>query len=352
MEKDAAAIEAELNESEMKMSVTLWRKISRYDPDKDNVANAKKEPSVTSAKQDQPEVKEERERTRPESKTERKRRLRQERQERQRLQREQSAAIQPQWSAADDVEMEEQPGDGQQQPSQSAAALYELGVPRLRDLITDRSTVVQFSFAFDSSTSAADAGDSSTAAAEAGSDVAMNVYAPAPEAFPTRPAPVAVQPPAAVQPIAGAAAGKRGSTLHSLLKQRNVPDRPVPQAPISEQAGGGKGRLSDILALAQQAHNGERAGNKATSAAAAVSSDEDDDLGLFMRSTAEGEVESEWRRHRANVREDYKKKNKSAVRQESNKQSKGGASLPWAKSKRKASAEQEDGGRKNKSAAF
>ena len=339
VEKDAAAIEAELNETEMRKSVTMWRNIQRYNPDKhDAVAETKTRESagevrgevgVGGAIDEQVE-----ERTRPESKAERKRRLKQERQERQRQQREQAANTQPQWLSAND-ETEQRLSSSQQQSSKGAAALYELGVPRLRDLITDRSTVVQFSFAFDSTATATGTADST----EKDSDVAMNVYAPLPEVFPTRPAPVAVQPPAAVvQPVAGAALVKRGNALPSRSQQRSEAKQPQPSAALGSSAGGGAGRLSAILALAQQAHSNERGSTNTAAASAADSSDEDADDAVFMRRTADGDVESMWRQQRTNVREEYKKKNKSAVRQESNMQVRG-ASLPWAKSKRKAAAE-------------
>ena len=346
VEKDAAAIEAELNESEMRKSVTMWRKIQRYDPDKDDtVYDTTKKGQQRADKTPQNGVETDNnrtERTRPESKTERKRRLRQERQERQQQQREQAATTQSHWPTADDGETEERPSSSQQQPAQAAAPLYELGVTRLRDLVTDRSTVVQFSFAFDSSVAAA--GDSSAVSTEAESDVALNVYAPSTQLFPTRPAAVAVLPSAAaVQPIAGAALVKRSDTLHSSiahqqLLQSSTAARAIPPTSAS------KSRLSDILALAQHAHSQDRgsSGGKAGTAvgvpAAASSDEEGEDDGLFMRRSAEGEMESEWRRWRANIRDDYKKKNKLAVRQESNRQTRSSTALPWANSKRKKAA--------------
>ena len=357
VEKDAATIEAELNESEMRKSVTMWRKINRYDPDKDDALREKKVRERARDSQDEAGTEEvgQGERVRPESKAEKKRRLRQERQHRQRQQREQAAAVQPRWSTADSEEMDDQTSDSQQQPPQGAGALYELGVSRLRDLITDRSTVVQFSFAFDSTAAAAATGESSVASTEAESDVAMNVYAPMPEVFPTRPAPVAVQPPAAVvQPIAGAVLAKRANTLHNTVQQCDEPGQPNTRATAHRPtpANGGAGRLSDLLALAQQAHSVERSADKTTRAPAADSSDDEEDKGVFMRQTAEGDMENEWRQRRTNIREDYKRKNRLAVRQESNKQVRGGATLPWMRSKENTSAERDDGRRKGSRAAL
>ena len=331
-EPQVQSVEAELDREQARKGVLMWRQMRRFDPELEDTGLLTDEQSLT---QPQPAaaagdkrkredaggaVTKERKEDQPSVKRDRKKRK--------------TAAAEEAAAAAEAAEA----ASGQRRRRTAAPALYEVTVPRLRDLITDPSTVVKFSFAVD------------------GAEAEMmdsNVVV----AFPTAPAPASL-PPIIPAPVGLPAAAS--SSRARLAQRRSVQQPPPPpiysaaalsappsSAPISmaqQQQPPRPGKLSDLLAQAQQAHTQSSAGVRADavlrSAAAAAADDDDDGAadGLFMRDGDVAAVESAWRDRRAAIRTEYRKKSRDAVRKEAAKQGPAAAAArqpPW-KAKRRA----------------
>ena len=307
--KDAQAVESELNAAEARKAVLRWRRIDRYDPDVEDRKHRRLEG------QRREEGGEERKHSRATEVRKKAASVRQEggktaRREGQR----EAQRVSAEKGEARASEVEEE----QLRFSRS----FSVEVPRLRDLVTDPSTVVQFSFAVPSDPNP----PAPLLPHHADAEVQTNIdTAPA---FPTKLAPPS-QPPLITAPV--------GLSPSSLLLQRRAADSiPIPTrapaatAPLPPPAAAVPSdrprSLRDLLALAAQVHEGvggvrrgEVGRDAAGSVGLAVEEDEEEEGGGFMRGEGE-DVEVAWRRSREAVRLDYKKKSREAGKKEAIKQ--------------------------------
>ena len=292
-DKDARMFESELNAAEARKSVLLWRKVDRFDPDIDDRKLHPHTPDHVDVDEGSTEL-----RSNNAGKKKRKTQAK----------KEESGGHRRQPPVGDASAA----AVGVDEPQLRFSRSFEVAVPRLRDLITDRSTVVQFSVAADAAQSTDDRDDGRTE---------TNVVSTIGD-FPTKPASASL-PPLVTAPV--------GLSSSALLRRKRSAHVPIPgrasapppalapsaasAAPVSVEP---PHRLSDLLAFAAQTHSASVVGEKA---GGAIGDDSDEDEGAsFVRGDA-SQIEVAWRASREALRTDYRKKSKEAGKKEALKQS-------------------------------
>ena len=303
-DKDAQAMESELNAAEVKKAVLLWRRTDRFDPD------------LEDRKQRKAEQQKEDEQTQLNHTTAARTKIATTREEGKRTVRRvaEQAAVGP---------SEMRVGEGEEEEQLRFSRSFSVDVPRLRDLVTDPSTVVQFSFAVD-----ADPHPSSPSSPHADAvDVQTNIDTATP--FPTKPAPSS-QPPLVAAPVGLSSATlllRRGGA-HLPIPSRTASAAAPPPPLVPATAAGERPRsLRDLLALAAAVHEGKGGGRGVGGLGVGVAGggglggeEDEEEEGGFVRGEAD-EVEAAWLRSREAIRVDYRRKSREASKKEALKQS-------------------------------